>query len=128
MTHRRPAPPLTPLEEQLDRLLVAEIERQDRGETQMPDYDAAVIRLHRALADLVRAVEDVMREDAWDSDHFDHYEQARAALGCPVETFPGGPEGEHFHWLDYDEENDPCAYCEDAARAKEEAASANPSA
>lgn len=30
-----PAPPLTSLEEQLDALLVAEIERQDRGETPM---------------------------------------------------------------------------------------------
>jgi len=82
--------------------------------------ETEVRTLRRALTNLVLTIEEMMREgDDWDADAFDHYEHARAALGVPVETLPGGPEGEHFHGLSFDPEEDVCAFCDQNAQKRE---------
>jgi hypothetical protein len=128
-----PAPPLTPLEEQLDALLLKEIEAQD-ARRQTPDGSSddlddfrrstMTIRqeadLRKALRRLCLAVEEKL-DGEQSCDLQDHYEAARAALGEPCTEFPGGPDGHHFHFLDFDPEAECCYYCDQHAQAQEEA-------
>lgn len=66
-----------------------------------------------ALRSLILAVEKIAREN-WsgemDGDTWIAYEAARAAIGAPIVTFPGGNYDHHIHWLDHEE--GACCWCD----------------
>ncbi len=70
----------------------------------------------KALKGMVRAVEDMLKESILDDLPeclWDPYDEARKLLGCPIQMFPGGYEGSHYHFYDFDPETDTCCACED---------------
>jgi hypothetical protein len=48
---------------------------------------------------------------------WDPYEDARKLLGCPVQNFPGGFEGSHFHFSTFKVGEDTCDTCDDYAES-----------
>jgi DNA repair exonuclease SbcCD ATPase subunit len=73
----------------------------------------AVRRLVEGLENALNRSEiEELCESLWDP-----YEEARKLLGCPVQNFPGGFEGSHFHFSDFDPSRDTCDTCNDYAES-----------
>jgi len=73
--------------------------------------------MHRALTYVALALESAVKHgeiEEWTESLYDGYETARAALGQPVQTFPGGYDGAHIHWMEQEE----CETCDEQEVAR----------
>lgn len=64
---------------------------------------------------LVRSIEEIHYLEDWDcfpDEVWDAYEKAREFIGKPITLYPGGEEGEHFHFSTFDPEHETCSLCE----------------
>ncbi len=87
----------------------------------MPDPTKSA--LTAALKETVRALELWLEHcdgEYCDARVYDAYVEARTLLGRPPRFYPGGREGTHYHFLEFDPERDTCYWCEQYEEEREE--------
>lgn len=87
--------------------------------------NADILKHKHAIRELCRAIEALVQldPDAWTESLWSAYELGRQTLCEPIVTLPGGDSdsgGKHFHFLDFDPDEEECYWCEEQATARAE--------